>query len=85
MMHAKTIVVDDAWSVIGSANMDERSMELNEENIVGITDEPFAQSLAKGLEADFARSKEVQLEEWRRRPLWKRGMESCAKVLIEQY
>jgi cardiolipin synthase len=85
MMHAKTIVVDDAWSVIGSANMDERSMELNEENIVGISDEPFAQALAKGLEADFKRSKEVQLDEWRRRPLWKRGMESCAKVLIEQY
>ena len=36
MMHAKTIVVDDAWSVVGSANMDERSMELNAENIVGV-------------------------------------------------
>ncbi|HUR94789.1 MAG TPA: phospholipase D-like domain-containing protein [Gemmatimonadales bacterium] len=85
MMHAKTVVIDDGWSIVGSANMDERSMELNEENIVGITDEPFAQALAKGLEADFTRSKEVQLDEWRRRPLWKRGMEACAKVLIEQY
>jgi cardiolipin synthase A/B len=85
MMHAKTVVVDDAWSVIGSANMDERSMELNEENIVGIADGPFAQTLAAGLERDFAQSHEVRLEEWRRRPIWKRGLEALAKVLIEQY
>jgi cardiolipin synthase A/B len=85
MMHAKTVVVDDAWSVIGSANMDERSMELNEENIVGIADGPFAQAVAEGLERDFARSREVTLEEWRRRPVWQRGLERLAKVLIEQY
>jgi len=85
MMHAKTIVADEMWSVLGSANMDERSMELNEENIVGIADEELARSVASGLEADFGRSKEVLLEEWRRRPTWQRGMEAVAKVLIEQY
>jgi cardiolipin synthase len=85
MMHAKTVVVDDAWSVIGSANMDERSMELNEENIVGIADPGFARAVADGLERDFARSREVTLEEWRRRPVWQRGLERLAKVLIEQY
>ena len=85
MMHAKTVVVDDAWSVIGSANMDERSMELNEENIVGIADPAFARAVAEGLERDFARSREVMLEEWRRRPVWQRGLEAMAKVLIEQY
>jgi cardiolipin synthase len=85
MMHAKTVVVDDAWSVIGSANMDERSMELNEENIVGIADPGFARAVADGLERDFARSREVMLEEWRWRPVWQRGLERLAKVLIEQY
>jgi cardiolipin synthase A/B len=85
MMHAKTLVVDDAWSVIGSANMDERSMELNEENVVGIADPAFARAVAEGLERDFARSREVTLEEWRRRPVWQRGLEAMAKVLIEQY
>ncbi|HUR96390.1 MAG TPA: phospholipase D-like domain-containing protein, partial [Gemmatimonadales bacterium] len=85
MMHAKTIVVDEAWSVVGSANMDERSMELNEENVVGIADEGFATAVARGLEADFTRSREVTLAEWRRRPVWQRGLEMMAKVLIEQY
>jgi cardiolipin synthase A/B len=85
MMHAKTLVADDTWSIIGSANMDERSMELNEENIVGVADEALAQAMADGMEADFARSREVSLDQWRRRPPWQRGLEAVAKVLIEQY
>ena len=85
MMHAKTIVVDDAWSVVGSANMDERSMELNAENVVGVADESLARAIAEGLERDFTRSREVKLDQWRRRPIWQRGLEHMAKVLIEQY
>jgi cardiolipin synthase A/B len=85
MMHAKTIVADDIWSVVGSANMDERSMELNEENIVGVAHESLAGAIADGMEADFKRSKEVSLEQWRKRPAWQRGLEALAKVLIEQY
>ena len=85
MMHAKTVVVDDVWSVVGSANMDERSMELNAENVVGVADEGLARAIAKGLEQDFTRSREVHLDQWRRRPIWQRGLEHMAKVLIEQY
>jgi cardiolipin synthase len=85
MMHAKTVLVDDCWSIVGSANLDERSMELNEENVLGISDEPFARAVAEGLEGDFARSREVTADEWRRRPVWKRAFERLAKVLMEQY
>lgn len=85
MMHAKTVAVDARWSVIGSANLDERSMELNEENVVGIADPGFAAAIMAGMEADFARSREVKLEEWRRRPVWQRVLERLAMVLIEQY
>ncbi len=85
MMHAKTVVVDDAWAIVGSANMDERSMELNEENVVGIADRDFARAVAAGVEHDLTRSREVRLEEWRKRPAWQRGFEKLAKILIEQY
>lgn len=85
MMHAKTVVVDDAWSIVGSANLDERSMELNEENVLGVSDAGFARAIADGMEADFARSREVNLEEWRRRPPWKRVLERVATALMEQY
>jgi cardiolipin synthase A/B len=85
MMHAKTVVVDDCWSIVGSANLDERSMELNEENVLAVADAAFAQSISEGVERDIARSREVRLDEWRRRPVWQRGLEAIAKGLIEQY
>ena len=85
MMHAKTTVVDGAWAIVGSANLDERSMELNEENVLGIADPEFATAIEDGLVEDFARSREIKLEEWRKRPFIQRCLEAAAKVLIEQY
>ena len=85
MMHAKTVVVDSAWSIVGSANLDERSMELNEENVLGVADQDFARAIEHGVAADFERSREILLEEWQRRSLLRRGMERFCKILIEQY
>jgi cardiolipin synthase len=85
MMHAKTAVVDGIWSIVGSANLDERSMELNEENVLGIADRDFAESIERGLLEDFDRSREIKLEEWKKRSLLQRGFERIAKALIEQY
>ena len=85
MMHAKTVVVDESWALIGSANMDERSMEINEENLLGIADPSFASMVTEGMAEDFTRSKEIELEQWRKRPPHRRVFEWMAKVLIEQY
>jgi hypothetical protein len=48
-------------------------------------DPAFAGAVADGLAHDITRSKEVRLDEWRRRPVWQRALEKLAKVLIEQY
>jgi cardiolipin synthase A/B len=85
MMHAKTAVVDSAWSIVGSANMDERSMELNEENVLGIADREFARSIEEGLSADYTRSREITLEGWKKRSIVRKALERLAKSLIEQY
>ena len=85
MMHAKTVVVDDAWVLVGSANMDERSMEINEENLLGIGESELARSAAERIEKDLSHSREIELEAWRRRPVYQRVLEKVAKVLIEQY
>ena len=85
MMHAKTAVVDSAWSIVGSANMDERSMELNEENVLGIADREFARSIEQGLSADYTRSREITLERWQKRSIVRKALERLAKSLIEQY
>jgi cardiolipin synthase len=85
MMHAKTVVVDEAWSLVGSANMDERSMEINEENLLGISDPGFARAIAEGIELDLTRSKEIRLDAWQGRPAYQRVLERLAMILIEQY
>jgi cardiolipin synthase A/B len=85
MMHAKTVVIDGIWSIVGSSNMDERSMELNEENVLGIAERDFAASVERGLEEDYRRSREILLEEWKKRSPFRRVFERLAKTLIEQY
>jgi cardiolipin synthase len=85
MMHAKTTLVDDRWAIVGSANLDERSMEINEENVLGIAEPAFARAMEEGILADFERSREILLEDWQKRSLLRRGMERFCKILIEQY
>lgn len=68
MMHVKAMIVDGAWSIIGSSNLDNRSLELNDENNIGVADRNFAARLTADFEADLTRTKQLVLEEWRRRP-----------------
>lgn len=66
MIHAKMIMVDDIWSVVGSANMDNRSNALNAENVIGIKDESFATSLDSIFLKDLDNSKQITLSDWKK-------------------
>jgi cardiolipin synthase len=77
-MHAKLLVVDGRWSVVGSANMDIRSKELNEENVLGILDPKLAHAIEQAFLADLGRSREIRAEEWRQRSWWARVLERVA-------
>ena len=50
MMHNKLVVVDSTWAIVGSANMDIRSKELNEENVLGILEPEFAEQVERSFE-----------------------------------
>lgn len=67
MMHSKSLVVDGLWSIHGSANMDVRSKELNQESVIGILDERFGHQVETTFLADLDEAREITLEEWRRR------------------
>jgi cardiolipin synthase len=75
MMHAKTAVVDRTWATIGSYNLDSVSMFHNLEVVLCVVDRPFGAALHDQLDADFARSRELTLAEWRRRPWWQKLVE----------
>jgi cardiolipin synthase len=69
ILHAKTVVFDETWSVIGSANLDFRSLRINDEGNVGIIDTGFAHQLIKVFHEDLQRSRKITLEEWLQRAL----------------
>ena len=51
MMHTKALVVDGVWSMFGSANFDNRSLELNDELNVAVTNRDLAATPARRLRA----------------------------------
>ena len=75
MMHTKALIVDGVLSIVGSANLDNRSLELNDELKVAVFDRALATRLRADFEQDLMRSKKLDLEEWRSRPIHIRGRE----------
>ena len=69
MMHTKMLVADGILSMFGSANFDNRSLELNEELNIAVTDRNLASRLTRDFEDDLRRSKRLALDAWRSRPL----------------
>ncbi len=75
MMHTKTMVVDGAWSMFGSANFDNRSLELNDEMNVAVSDRKLAARLLEDFETDLKSARQLDLASWRSRPLLEKSRE----------
>jgi cardiolipin synthase len=66
------MIVDEEWTVVGSANFDNRSLELNDEVLIAVDDRDLATDLARQFAEDLTRSRQWTLEDWRNRPWhWK--------------
>src|SRR5688572_17331878 len=65
MMHVKTMVVDGTWSMVGSANFDNRSLELNDELNMAVSDRGFAARLLQDFEQDLRAAKKLDPDSWR--------------------
>lgn len=73
ILHAKTAVFDEKWSIIGSANLDFQSLRRNDEGNVGIIDENFGSQMAAMFREDMKSSERITREIWGKRPF-------CEKV-----
>jgi len=69
MMHAKTMIVDGVWSMFGSANFDNRSLELNDELNVAVSSTDLAARFRADFEQDLKNAKKLELTTWRQRSL----------------
>jgi cardiolipin synthase len=84
MMHAKVLVVDGVWAVIGTTNIDNRSFEHNDEINLAMRDAEVAGRLLEDYRRDLADSHEVTLDAWRRRPLWEKAAGPFVWILERQ-
>lgn len=69
-LHSKTILVDDTAAAVGTVNLDNRSFRLNFEVTAWVIDTGFAQQMAQQFQRDFARSREMAVDDLQNRPWW---------------
>jgi cardiolipin synthase len=84
MMHAKIMVIDSQWSVVGTTNLDPRSFTLNDEVNLATPDPDIAHRLEYDFMQDLKRSREVKYEEWRRRGIAERVHEWFGALIERQ-
>ena len=79
--HAKVMLADERWAMIGSANLDYRSMRLNFElNLLAYSAEKNAE-LARILEHDFSLSQEIDPAVFAARPFRRKFAEAALRPL----
>ena len=71
ILHAKTSVFDEIWSIIGSANLDFQSLRRNDEGNVGIVDADFGGQMTEMFNEDLKHSEQIILDTWLKRPFLK--------------
>ncbi len=84
MIHVKTLLVDHLWAIVGTTNLDNRSFEHNDEVNVAFRHEGVCARLTCDFDRDRAQSREITLDEWRRRPLLEKLVGTVAWVLERQ-
>ena len=83
MIHAKVMVIDGLWSVVGSTNFDNRSFGLNDEVNLAGCDPGLAGSLKELFKQDLGQSREISYQEWKSRP-WHEKLREWSGWLLER-
>jgi cardiolipin synthase len=84
MIHAKIMIVDGEWSVVGSTNLDNRSFGLNDEVNLAARSPGLALRLMQDLEHDLTQSDRISYEQWKNRPVFERVSEKIGWFLQRQ-
>jgi cardiolipin synthase len=80
-VHAKTVVADGMVSIIGTANMDIRSFDLNFEIMSVIYGKEFAGQLENSFLEDLNDCQEVTLEKWKEVSVFRRLIYAIARLI----
>jgi len=80
LLHAKTATIDRQLALVTSANLDMRSFWLNFEVSIFVYDDDCAGMLRFLQMKYITESEEINLEAWRKRPIWKRFRDNMAQL-----
>ncbi len=75
-IHAKSFVADDDISIVGTANLDFRSMHLNFECTILTYNTGEEMKIKEDFESMLKDCKEIKLDEWRKRSIFTKLMEA---------
>ena len=81
MLHSKVMVIDDRWTVIGSCNLDPRSLEINLEFLAVIRSAEVSQAVTRICDHELSHSRPVTMAECARYSLWQRLLDRLAYAL----
>ncbi len=81
MLHAKVMTVDGCVANIGSANLNMRSVSLDEEINVVVVDEAFTTKLEEQFDEDLERSVRIEPGRWERRSSTQRVAEAVVRPI----
>ncbi|CAL9669588.1 putative cardiolipin synthase YwiE [Streptomyces sp. enrichment culture] len=81
MMHTKVITVDRTAALVGSTNLNRRSLDHDEEVMLAVLDEEFTATLDAHFEADTTASALIQAGRWRRRSVLQRAREAAVQPI----
>ncbi|PCS21589.1 cardiolipin synthase [Candidatus Enterovibrio escicola] len=75
LLHTKSVMVDESFCLIGTVNLDMRSLWLNFELTLYVEDPNFCRDLIALQKAYIEVSTTISLQEWQRRPVFNRPIE----------
>ena len=81
LLHSKTLTIDGEFALVGTSNMDIRSFALNLELNLILFGHEATKPIVRQQYLYLEQSRQLSLEEWKKRNLWKQIGESIARLL----
>lgn len=81
LLHTKTVVVDEAYALFGTVNMDMRSFYLNMELSLAVFDATTVAQVVALQEAYLAQCQRLSSTRWQKRPRLQRFLERCVRLM----
>lgn len=78
MLHSKLMVIDKRWSIVGSCNLDPRSLRTNLEFIGVLRSTAAAATMRSICEHEISRSRQITLDDYCQRRWWQRWLDRWA-------